>query len=114
MVMREGYKVLVYSCILFLLSTFAITTWYILDIGSSESNNGFVAVKNIATRFGFYGATMLTILFLLGYFTFKKIKNRWILAVCVLVLIGLLYLAGGWFLWYASVNSLVDDPFLNK
>lgn len=112
--MREGYKVLIYICMIFLLFTIAITAWYILDIGSLGSNNGFVAVENIATRFGFYGATMLTMLFLLGYLIFKKIKNRWILAVCVLVLIGLFYLVGGWFLWYVSVNSLVDDPFLNK
>lgn len=109
--MNKKYHFIFYALLVFLLTTVAITIWYVMAIGSSVPNISMLSIKEVAVRFGFYGASMVTALFLAAYFMFKKISNRWILALGIVLLIGLLCLAYGWFLWVVSISSLLDSPF---
>ena len=81
-----------------------------MDVGDTIPEIGAASIKNVVVKFGFYGATMCTILFLMGYFIVTKIKNKWLMTIALLVLLVLLYFAFGWFLWYVGINGLVDNP----
>lgn len=105
-------KIILYSIGVFLLSTVLITIWYVMHVGSSTPEISFTSVKNVAVEIGFYGAFMATILFLIGHFAIKTIKNKWLLGISLLVLLGLIVLAIGWFLWYVSITGLVDNPII--
>lgn len=105
-------KIVLYCGIVFLLATALITMWYVIDMGHTLTETSFESIKNVAFRFGFYGATMVTLLFLFGYLAFTKIKNKVLLGFSVIVLLGLCYLAFGWFLWYIGINGLVENPII--
>lgn len=105
-------KTIGYSVLVFLLSTLFITIWYIMDVGSSMPKISFASMLNVMVKIGFYGATMVTILFLIAYLVFTKIKNRLLLAFCLIILVALLYFAFGWFLWYVGITGLFDDPII--
>ncbi len=83
-----------------------------MDIGSSEPKINFDSVKNIAIRFGFYGASFITFLFLMGYLLFTKVSNKIVLTLGTIALIILSCLSFGWFLWYVGINGLAENPIV--
>jgi hypothetical protein len=59
--MNKKYHFIFYALVVFLLTTVAITIWYLLDIGPSVPNISMTAINDIAVRFGFYGWCRLAV-----------------------------------------------------
>jgi hypothetical protein len=108
----KGYKLLIYTLAVFVLSTAGITAWYIED-ATGGFEVGWTTVKNIVCRYGMVGGGIAASFFFLLVLSFRKVSILWIRGVVLVVLLGLLLWAIYLFAWYFVVSGASDNPFVD-
>ncbi|KUG11839.1 hypothetical protein BEI02_08865 [Elizabethkingia sp. HvH-WGS333] len=106
-------KTLIITIAVFLLSTLIISVLYISTFGETETI-GAATVKNVVLRFGMILSIPVSIACLLINIVIRNINNKWIVSLLVLIVLALLYFIMTYmYLWYVSVGSLIENPFVD-
>ncbi|WP_407534213.1 hypothetical protein [Elizabethkingia miricola] len=106
-------KTVIITIAVFLLSTLIISVLYISTFGETETI-GATAIKNVILRFGMVLSIPVSIACLLINIVIRNINNKWIVALLVLIVLALLYFIITYmYLWYVSVGSLIENPFVD-
>ncbi|KIA97021.1 MULTISPECIES: hypothetical protein [unclassified Flavobacterium] len=108
--MKSTYKLILYSIIIFVISTIGITYWYVSDhLLSDMSAMPMKSLMNISIYIGLVGALIPTFSFLIIYFLTRKIKNKWLLSLVLIILFAVVLAIVYWFVLCAIFQDH-DNP----
>lgn len=95
--MKTIYKPVLYSLLVLIISTIGITYWYIsdhLEYNAIDykfykvSDIQFSSLIDIIMQIGLIGGILSMFIFLIIYFLIKKIKNIWVTAFLIIILLA--------------------------
>ncbi|WP_158991093.1 hypothetical protein [Mucilaginibacter sp. L196] len=111
--MKNIYKIIGYSVIVFLLSDIIVTLWFVLNIGSSVPHITFNSIVYIFIHYGAVLSTPATISYLIIYALYKKVKIRWTLYLSALIILCCAFFLTAYiFIWYMTAGLLTNDLFV--
>ncbi|AQX06262.1 hypothetical protein KRE40_10825 [Elizabethkingia meningoseptica] len=106
-------KTVIITIAVFLLSTLIISALYISTFGESETI-GAATIKNVVLRFGMVLSIPISIACLLINIVIRNINNKWVIALLILIILALLYFVMTFmYLWYVSIDTLIENPFVD-
>ncbi|OUL60536.1 hypothetical protein [Flavobacterium sp. AJR] len=108
--MKTTYKLILYSILILIISTIGITYWYVSDhLLSHMSSMSMRVLIDIAIYIGLAGAFIPTFSFLIIYFLIRKVKNKWLLSLLLIILFAVVLAIVYWFVLCAIFQDH-DNP----
>jgi hypothetical protein len=109
--MKATYRLILYSVLILIISTIGITYWYISDhlLSDLSSSVSIQFILNITIYIGLVGSLIPILSFLILYFLIKKIKNRGVLSLLIIILIVFIIAIRHWFI-FCTIFYDPDNP----